>query len=193
MIITMSCKIHSVNLICAMEIRPRPQKSLKLCIPEPFPQSPWGWGLGTWELEIASKGQGTRLGTRLPLHVPRILPEWTVVLRLGIQCLDFCQLLGSVQLNRSLRHCRDQLTQSGGPALARQTTINLSSLNKSQKSLLLVFHSILCNLRAEGLIDDNTVVVILCQDMSSSPGPLFGDLLHVRLCLPLSSLTARCR
>ena len=55
-----------------------------------------------------------------------------------------------------------------------------------------MLHSILGNLGAESLIDNNTVIVILCQDMSPSSWPLLGQLVHVRLCLPLTrgSLTA---
>ena len=57
-----------------------------------------------------------------------------------------------------------------------------------------MLHSILGYLRAEGLIDNNTVVVLLCQDMFPSTRPLLGLLVHVGLCLPLTrgSLTARC-
>ena len=53
-----------------------------------------------------------------------------------------------------------------------------------------MLHSILSNLRAEGLIHDNTMVVILCQDVFSPPGPHFGALFDVRFRQPLP--TAGC-
>ena len=72
-----------------------------------------------------------------------------------------------------------------GPVYRKFVTATVVGYLYQLKSLLLMLHRELRNLRAVGLIHNNAMVVILCQNVSPPPRPHFGALLDVRFCQPL--------